>query len=96
MNYTYLPIPSSVHQLHLTPTVERASQDFIKACAFVLIPTELLYFSIYFLIKEQKKVYTTLTLLSITTFWISPYVAPIGCGPLRCLQNFSSESESES
>jgi hypothetical protein len=86
MNISYPPIPIG----NLPPAMEEVGQESIKAAAFLLIPTECLYFSIYFHLKGAYKVYKILTFLAITAFWISPYAAPIGCGPVRCLQNFAS------
>lgn len=73
----------------LPPTVEKLGHDFVKAAAFLLIPTELLYFSIYFHAKGQYKVYRYLTFLSLFAFWMAPYIAPVSCGPARCLQHFA-------
>ena len=84
MNISYQPIPP------LPSAMEKAGHEFMKAAFFELIPAELLYFSIYFHLKGAYKVYKILTFLSITAFWISPYVVPIGCGPVRCLQHFAS------
>lgn len=86
MNISYSQIPIG----NLPPAVEEVGHEFIKATAFLLIPTEALYFSIYFHTKGAYKVYKILTFLSIATFWISPYATPIRCGPVRCLQNFAS------
>jgi hypothetical protein len=87
MNTSYYhPLPIAT----LPPAVEQLGHELIKATAFMLIPVELLYFSIYFLAKEHYRVYKVLTFLSVGTFWISPYLAPISCGPARCLQNFAS------
>lgn len=88
MNISYVPIPIG----NLPPAIEKVGHEFIRAAAFLLIPTELLYFSIYFHTKGAYKVYKILTFLSIAAFWISPSIAPIGCGPVRCLQNFASMS----
>jgi len=87
MNISYSTFPISNQ---LPPEIEEVGHDFIKACAFLLVPTELLYFSIYFHTKGAYNVYKVLTLLSIAAFWISPFAAPIGCGPVQCLQNFAS------
>lgn len=73
----------------LPPAVQQFGHEFTKATAFLLIPTELLYFSIYFRAKGHYQTYKLLTFLSLATFWISPYAAPISCGPARCLQNFA-------
>jgi len=86
MNITYQPLPIG----NLPPAMEAAGNEFIKAAAFLLIPLELLYFSIYFLTKEVYKVYRILTFVSIITFGVSPFIAPIYCGPVRCLQYFAS------
>jgi len=89
MNISYSPLPIG-NLVNLPPAMEEVGHEFIKAVAFLLIPTECLYFSIYFHTKGAYKVYKILTFLAITIFWISPYAAPIGCGPVRCLQNFAS------
>lgn len=86
MNISYPP----VHITNLPPTLEELGHEFIKAVAFLLIPTELLYFSIYFHLKGFQKLYEFLTFSSIAAFWVSPWLAPISCGPARCLQNFAS------
>jgi len=85
MNISYPPI----HITNLPPAFEQLRHEFIKATAFLLIPTELLYFSIYFHVKGFHQLYEYLTFLSIATFWIAPWMAPINCGPVRCLQNFA-------
>jgi hypothetical protein len=86
MNISYPPIPTG----NLPPAMEEVGQEFIKAAAFLLIPTECLCFSIYFHMKGVYKVYKILTFLAIITFWAAPYAAPISCGPVRCLQNCAS------
>ncbi|KAF4635186.1 hypothetical protein G7Y89_g2916 [Cudoniella acicularis] len=73
----------------LPPSSNQLYHEFTRASAFLLIPIELFYFSIYFHTKGLYKVYKTLTLLSLVSFWISPYTAPIACGLARCLQNFA-------
>jgi hypothetical protein len=86
MNISYAPI----HITNIPPEVERMGHDVLKAAAFLLIPAELLYFSIYFYVKGLYKLYEILTFLSITAFWVSPVLAPIACSAARCLQNFAS------
>jgi hypothetical protein len=76
---------------NLPPGIGKASHEFIRATAFLLIPVELLYFSLYFHTKGLYKPYKLLSFLSILAFWISPVIAPITCPPVRCLQNFASE-----
>jgi hypothetical protein len=91
MNLSYYPpLPTT----NLLPVVEQLGHETIKALSILLIPTELLYFSLYFHLKGYYRVYKTLSFLSISTFWISPLIAPISCGPARCLQNFASTSGS--
>jgi hypothetical protein len=91
MNISHYPAMSVAV---LPPAVEQLGHDFVKAAAFLLIPTELLYFSIYFHTKGYYKVYRNLTFLSIALFWLAPYAAPISCGPARCLQHFAGTSSS--
>jgi len=86
MNITYPPIQIA----NIPPDFERTGHEVIKAAAFLLIPAELLYFSIYFHTKGLYKLYESLTFLSLGAFWISPVLAPISCSPARCLQNFAS------
>jgi hypothetical protein len=86
MNITYQPLP--IGKLPLA--MEVASNEFVKATAFLLIPLELLYFSIYFHTKGVYKVYRILNFLAIAAFWLAPFAAPIACGPVRCLQYFAS------
>jgi hypothetical protein len=86
MNISYPPI----HITNIPPAVQQMGHEVIKATAFLLIPAELLYFSIYFHTKGLYKLYEILTFLSIVDFWVSPVLAPISCSPARCLQNFAS------
>lgn len=87
MNISYPPI----HITNIPPPVVKMGHEVVKATAFLLIPTELLYFSIYFHTKRLYKLYEILTFLSVAAFWVSPVLAPISCSPARCLQNFASE-----
>jgi hypothetical protein len=80
MNISYPP-------MNFLPAI---GHEIVKAATFLLIPTELLYFSIYFHTKGQYKLYEILTFLSVAAFWTSPVLAPISCGHARCLQNFTS------
>jgi len=86
MNITYPPI----HITDLPPAFSQLGNELPKALVYVLIPTELLYFSLYFKLKGYSRLYSYLTAASIAAFWASPLVAPISCGPVKCLQNFSS------
>jgi len=86
MNISYPPF----HITNIPPAFEQLSHEFIKATAFLLIPVELLYFSIYFHVKGRYKLYEYLSILSIIAFWVSPVLAPIHCGAARCLQHFAS------
>jgi hypothetical protein len=86
MNVTYPPIQDT----YVPHEIELMGHEVIKATAFILSPTELLYFSIYFHTKGLCKLYEILSLLSLAAFWVSPVLAPISCSPARCLQNFAS------
>lgn len=86
MNVSYPPI----HMTDIPPELQRMVHEIIKATAFMLIPVELMYFSIYFHTKGMKRLYEASTFLSLAAFWISPVLAPIACSPARCLQNFAS------
>lgn len=84
-----LPIANIVN-IPIPPVVEHLGHEVVKAIAFLLIPAELLYFSIYFHAKGCRRIYQTLTFLSLATFSIAPYAAPISCGPAQCLQKLTS------
>ncbi|KAL2072567.1 hypothetical protein VTL71DRAFT_11910 [Oculimacula yallundae] len=85
MNTSYHPVPVA----NFPPAVEQLGHELTKGIAFLLIPTELLYFAIYFHIKGLHRIYETLTFLSLATFWLAAYAAPVSCGPARCLQHFA-------
>lgn len=87
MNISYPPI----HIDNLPPAFSQLGSELPKALVYVLIPTELLYFAIYFKIKGSPRLFRDLTFASIAAFWASLIVAPIGCGPVKCLQNFASK-----
>jgi hypothetical protein len=90
MNITYPPIQIT----DLPPAVEHLGYDFTRAALYLLIPTELLYFSLYFKIKGLKRVYASLAFLAIVAFWMYPLITPIRCGPVQSLQHFASEYSS--
>jgi hypothetical protein len=87
MNISYAPI----HINNLPPAFNRLGSELPKALVYILIPVELLYFSIYFKLKGYNRLYNCLSFASIAAFWLSNLVAPISCGPVNCLQNFASE-----
>ena len=70
--------------------VAQLSIEGLQALVFLLVPTTLLYSSILAHIKGHYKTYSALTVLSIASFWACPWLTPIICGPIRCLQNFAS------
>ncbi|CZS98345.1 uncharacterized protein RAG0_07121 [Rhynchosporium agropyri] len=85
MNITYPPIPVARAPI----SVEQLGHELTKGTAFLLIPTELLYFAIYFHNKGLHRIYEFLTILSLATFWLAAYATPISCGSARCLQHFA-------
>jgi hypothetical protein len=87
MNISYPPI----HIINLPPTFEQLGRELPKAALCLLIPVELLYFSIYFKVKGHNRLYESLTFLSILAFWISPLLTPIVCGPIKSIQHFAGE-----
>jgi hypothetical protein len=87
MNISYPPVYDNI-----PPAIKQLGHEFPKAVAFLLIPVEFMYFAIYFHRKGFHKLYNTLALLSLATFWIAPVLSPISCGPARCLQNFAGTS----
>jgi hypothetical protein len=91
MNVTHPPAVSMLAALQVPPEVNRQGQEIIKAAVFSLIPAELFYFSIYFHVRGFYKLYRISTAFALAALWIAPYAAPISCGPVKCLQNFTSE-----
>jgi hypothetical protein len=94
MNATQLPMVSMLAALQVPPELNRQGHEVIRAAVFSLIPAELFYFSIYFHMKGVYRLYRMLTAFALAAFWIAPYAAPTSCGPVKCLQNFASEYES--
>ncbi|CAG8956104.1 hypothetical protein HYFRA_00011889 [Hymenoscyphus fraxineus] len=79
----------SLSDLQVPPEINKIGEEVIKAIAFTLIPVELAYFSIYFHTKGVSRLFKILTFLSLVTCWISLVLAPISCGPARCLQHLA-------
>ena len=88
MNVTYQPVQTT----ELPAALEQLGREIPRALVCLLIPAELLYFAIYFKIKDSKKLYAALTFISILAFWLCPLFTPIVCGPVKSLQHFGSES----
>ncbi|PQE31602.1 hypothetical protein CJF32_00010463 [Rutstroemia sp. NJR-2017a WRK4] len=86
MNITSIPL--LIEPAAMSPELERLGHETIRALAFLLIPIELLYFSIYFLLQGQYGLHKKLTFLSLSTFWLSNWMTPISCGPIAVLRNF--------
>ncbi|PQE03396.1 hypothetical protein CJF30_00005489 [Rutstroemia sp. NJR-2017a BBW] len=86
MNITSTPL--LIEPASMSPELERLGHETIRALAFLLIPIELLYFSIYFLLQGQYGLHKKLTFLSLGTFWLSNWITPISCGPIAVLRNF--------
>lgn len=78
----------TTNMTNFPPAIQQAGHEIIKATATLLIPTEILYFSIYFHRKRSYRLYTILTFSSLIAFWAALALVPISCGPARCVQNF--------
>jgi len=87
MNISYLPVIPSPNSI--PPAFEQLGHEITKATSFLLIPAELLYFSVYFHRKGFNRLYKICTFLSLATLWLAPFASPVSCGPARCLQNFA-------
>lgn len=74
----------------IRPALAQLADQFPLAAASLLIPTLLLYLSIYAHVIGHYTTYKFLTFGSIGAFILCPYLTPIYCGPVRCLQNFAS------
>lgn len=74
----------------IRPALAQLADQFPLAMASLLIPTVLLYLSIYARIIGHYTTYKVLTFSSIAAYFACPYVTPIYCGPVRSLQNFAS------
>ncbi|KAI9835801.1 MAG: hypothetical protein M1838_005198 [Thelocarpon superellum] len=74
----------------LSSALDQVVVELPPAMAVLLIPTLLLYAAIYALyVKGHQKTFLGLTVASIAFFWACPWLTPVHCGPLRCLQNFA-------
>lgn len=85
MNHSYPLI--DIHTL--PPAISQLGHDLPRALVYLLIPIELLYFSIYFHLKGYHRLYKWLSFASIATFWLAKVITPIRCNPAECLQNFA-------
>lgn len=74
----------------LPAAFDQVANEFPKAILWLLLPTTLLYASIYVHVKGWQRTYVFLTVISIACFIAYPYIAPIHCGPFRSLQYFAS------
>lgn len=69
--YTTHPPPSiTALELGLPPETHQV----IRAATFLLIPAELLYFSVYFRIKNFDRLSGMLTTLSLAAFFFAPWL----------------------
>jgi hypothetical protein len=76
----------------ILPAIEQIAYDSIKTTASLLIPGGILYFAIYFHRMRFSTLYTALSFLSLVVFAVTPTLAPISCGPIKCVQNFGGKS----
>ncbi len=72
------------------PALAQLADQFPLAMASLLVPTLLLYLSIYARVIGHYTAYKVLTFGSVAAYFTCPYVTPVHCGPVRCLQNFAS------
>ncbi|KAI9677992.1 MAG: hypothetical protein M1817_005936 [Caeruleum heppii] len=86
-------IPIHIPPLALTTDwhalTRQLADEVPTAVAGLLLPTALLYVSIYAHVRGFLNLYKLLTFTSIACFWACPWLTPIHCGPLRCLQNLA-------
>jgi hypothetical protein len=90
MNISYPPI----HIANLPPSFQQLGNESFRALVYLLVPVELLYFSIYFKINGAQELYKYLTILSLAVFWLAGFVTPIHCAIAKCLQHFASMPDS--
>ena len=81
---------SMINIEEIQPALAQLADQFPLAMASLLIPTLLLYSSIYVRVIGYHRTYKVLTFSAIAAFFACPYMTPIYCGPVRCLQNFAS------
>ena len=74
--------------LHST-TAPRLTSEFLSLILLLLVPTLLLYASIYSHLRGSTRVYQTLVLGALITFVMQPRLAGICCGPLKSLQHLA-------
>ncbi|KAK5188292.1 hypothetical protein LTR16_008447, partial [Cryomyces antarcticus] len=69
--------------------LRQLSHDTPLALAGLLVPTLLLYLSLYALLNARHALYNALTALTLVSFWLYPSAAPVQCASVRCLQNLA-------
>ena len=72
------------------PALLELAQQLPWVIISLLIPTFLLYLSIYMRMIAYPTISNILTFASIAAFYASPYVAPLNCSPVRCIENTAS------
>lgn len=72
MNISY-PVPIDT----ISPAIGQLGHETVKAATFLLIPAELLYFSIYFHRKGLNTSHKYLSILSLITLWSAPFISPV-------------------
>lgn len=69
------------------------AHDLGRAAVCLLVPLSLLYFSLYFSLKGDKRAYGALTLFALIGFAAVTVVAPVRCPPAGSLINFAGRVE---
>lgn len=87
MNVTF---PAAELAAEQAPMVSLFTDEVVRAFFWMLVPTEVFYFSLYFKVQGREKAYKRLTALCMVLFLISPIVTPMSCALVRSVQYFFS------
>lgn len=73
----------------VSPPFALLTHDLGRATAYLLIPLSLLYLSLYFSLREHKRLYVVLTLATVVGFAAALVLVPIRCPPGASLLIFA-------
>lgn len=76
-NVSQPPIDISSSIFKFSSNFHQTNVEFGRALALFIIPGELFYFAIYFLLKRRYMLHNILIFLSLMIIWISPLVTPV-------------------
>lgn len=73
----------------IPPAYVLLAEEVTASIVYLLLPTAFIYLAIYVYVRGHASLFKLFTFASVVGFWASSWVAPISCGPARCVQNFA-------